>query len=152
MRDPDYLPEEKREKTEHKARPLSQQKTKFTKLVREKSLTALKHLAYDDLESFLAQFAQNDTEGNAWTRARLDPIIDSYFDEEHHSMRLDPEARNTKHTQIDDSTENNQWKVTQIICDPDEKNDWAITFLVDLEASDQLEMPVFTLESLKSIH
>ena len=152
MRDPDYVPEEKREKTERQLRPLSQQKTKFTKLVREKSLVALKHLAYDDIDTFLAQFKQNDIQGNAWTRSRLDPAIDAYFDEGHYSMRLDPEARNVKHTQIDESAGDKQWKVTQIICDPDDKNDWAFTVLVDLEASDQQETPVFVLDSLKSIH
>jgi hypothetical protein len=138
-------------KNEAAERPLTQQKKKFTKLVREKSLTALKHLSYDDIPSFLAQFEQNDSDGVAWTSGRLDPLIDAYFDAEHHSIRLDPEARNMKHTQIDQSSDKNHWKVTQILCDPDEKNDWVISIKVDLDASNIQKTPVFQLENLSII-
>lgn len=151
MQNPNYLEEKEAKQKEAAQRPLTQQTKKFTKLVREKSLTALKHLSYDDIPSFLQQFQSTDSEGVAWTSARLDPLIDGYFDAEHHSIRLDPEARNVKHTQIDQSSDKNHWKVTQILCDPDEKNDWSITIKVDLDASNLEKTPVFQLENLSSI-
>lgn len=151
MRNPDFLEEREAKEKEAAERPLTQQKKKFAKLVREKSLTALKHLSYDDIPTFLEQFQRDDSTGTAWTQARLDPSIDAYFDSEHYSIRLDPDARNIKYTQIDDSFGPKHWKVTQIICDPDEKNDWALTFLVDLDASNSQKTPIFQLESLSNI-
>lgn len=151
MRNPDYLEEKEAKQKEAAERPLSQQKKKFTKLVREKSLTALKHLSYDDVPAFLEQFEKTDSDGIAWTASRLNPLIDGYFNTEHHSIRLDPEARNRKHTQIDQSSDPKHWKVTQIVCDPDEKNDWSISFKVDINASNIQKTPVFQLDDLASI-
>jgi superfamily II RNA helicase len=151
MRNPDFLEEKEAKQKEAAERPLTHQKKKFIKLVREKSLTALKHLSYDDIPAFLQQFQPNDPEGVAWTTNRLNPIIDAYFDSEHHSIRLDPEARNMKHTQIDQSSDKNHWQVTQILCDPDEQNDWSISFKVDLNASNLQKIPVFQLENLSAI-
>jgi len=150
LKNPDYLKEKESQKEESKKRPLTQQGNKFEKLVREVSLNALKDLAYDNIEQFLTFFEANSSDGNVWNFKRIDPDIDRYFDT-HHSIRLDPEARNTKHTQIDKSHSSSSWKVSQIICDPDEKNDWAISFIVKLPESDIQEKPVLTLESFCEI-
>ncbi|MFC5050139.1 DEAD/DEAH box helicase [Rubritalea spongiae] len=150
MRNPDYLVEKEAKQKEAAERPLTQQKKKFTKLVREKSLNALKHLAYDEIDLFLAEFQANDSQGESWNFDRIDPEIDAYFDT-HHSIRLDPAARNARNTQIEETPDKNYWKVTQILCDPDEKNDWAYTALVDLNASNIQKAPVLLLENLTSV-
>jgi superfamily II RNA helicase len=150
MRNPDYLVEKEAKQKEAAERPLTQQKKKFTKLVREKSLNALKFLAYDEIDNFLTEFQPNDPDGSPWNFDRIDPDIDAYFDN-HHSIRLDPAARNFRNTQIEETADKKHWKVTQILCDPDEKNDWAFTFLVDLEASNQQKTPAFLLENLTSV-
>ncbi|MGJ8671464.1 DEAD/DEAH box helicase [Rubritalea sp.] len=150
MRNPDYLLEKEAKQKEAAERPLTQQKKKFTKLVREKSLDALKLLAHDEIALFLAEFQPHDPHGEAWNFNRLDPDIDAYFDN-HHSIRLDPAARNARNTQIEETADKKHWKVTQILSDPDEKNDWAFTFLVDLNASNTEKAPVFLLENLTSV-
>lgn len=150
MQNPNFLEEKKAKAAEAANKPLSQQKAKLTKLVREKVLTALKHLAYDEIDAFLAQFETHDPNSIPWNIDRLDPAIDQYFDQ-HHSMRLDPAARTNKNTIIKKLDDAKSWQITQIICDPDEKNDWAFTCLLDLEKSDSESSPQLILEALQEI-
>ncbi|MFD2159502.1 DEAD/DEAH box helicase [Rubritalea tangerina] len=150
MRNPKYLEQKQAKQQERAAQPLTQNKKKFTKLVRQKSLDALKFLAFDDIDAFLSQFSPESPDGSPWSFNRIDPHIDAYF-ENHHSIRLDPAARNLSNTIIRESSDTHTWQVTQILCDPDEKNDWAFVFNVDLNASNIQKTPIIQLEKLTSI-
>jgi len=150
LQNPNYLIEKEEQQKLVAERPITQQTKKFFKLVRNSSLDALKHLAYDNITEFLARFEKNDSQGKPWSCDRIDPDIDLYFDN-HHTIKLDPEARNLKYTIIKKDYTPHQWHVTQVVCDIDDKNDWAITYTVDLNLSDKEKRPVMTLESFSSI-
>jgi superfamily II RNA helicase len=152
--DPDYVPKEKPTTSQSpvkRTRPLSQQTKTFTRLVRNEVFTAVKHLSHDNLSAFLEMFTDN-TE-NPWTTTRLDPLLDTYF-QDHLRIRLDPEARNTKHCQIKplpNAPDGPQWLIHQTLCDPDNLNDWELVITVDLNASDAENRPILLLENLSPI-
>ncbi len=85
--------------------------------------------------------------GNAdslWTEERLRNTLGAYL-ADHHEIRLDPEARNLRHTYVTKSPEKNFWKVEQMLVDPEDTNDWALEFDVDLAASRLRGEPVMRL-------
>ena len=155
MRDPDYIPAEERKAQQKQTsnHPFTHDKKNLTKLVREKLFTTVKYLAHDNLTELIALYQPNDPEGTPWTVARLDPILDDYFDT-HHIIRLDPEARNKKYFSLQDAkdaTNPNLLKVTQTICDTDLLNDWSITAYLDIEATNKEEVPVLILEFIGTV-
>ena len=62
--------------------------------------------------------------------------LDDYYDE-HEYVNIDAEARSPKLFMLDDTHERDEhtWKVRQIIDDSDGDHDWAITGVVDLDAT-----------------
>lgn len=62
--------------------------------------------------------------------------LDDYYDE-HEYVNVDAEARSPKLFMLDDTHEHDEhtWKVRQIIDDSDGDHDWAITGVVDLDAT-----------------
>ena len=149
LRNPDYVPAEQQPATPSE-RPFTHDKKELTKQLHNKVFTAVKHLSHDNLTEFFEQFEKCDSQGMAWTSQRIDPAIDLYFDG-HFNIRLDPEARNSKHCQIDQNGEPTDWKVTQTICDEDALNDWALEIRLDLKLSDARSEPVLILESFGAI-
>ena len=147
LQNPNYLVEKEAQQKEIAQVPLSKRKKKLQQLIKEASLQALKLLAYDDIDSFLKLFEPLDSEGQAWNITRIDPLIDIYFDS-HHKIRLDPDARNQKHSILKQDYAPNLWHMTQIICDTEDKNDWIFSFTIDLKKSDAQQVPVLTLQHL----
>ena len=150
MRNPDYVPAEKRAPSPERQKPFTQDKLKFTRLVRNDVFTAVKHLSHDNIASFLECFEANRDQETPWTAARIDDLLNDYYNGRLR-IRLDPDARNNKNCQIEKLTETNQWRVKQTLCDPDEKNDWELIVLVDLPQSDERKEPVISLEKLGPI-
>jgi superfamily II RNA helicase len=70
---------------------------------------------------------------------------------EHHALRLDPEARNLRHTHVIPSDDGLTWKVEQMLVDVEGLNDWVLEIEVDLEASRKEEEPVLRLVRLESL-
>jgi hypothetical protein len=68
-----------------------------------------------------------------WDADRWQEAIEDYFSE-YDSIGIGPEARGPALLQI--TKEPGQWLVRQVIDDPEGDHDWAITAVVDLEASD----------------
>ena len=68
----------------------------------------------------------------------------------HARIRLDPEARNLRHTYITPSEDRQTWRVQQMLIDPDELNDWVAEFDVDLGKSRTAGEPVLRLAKLGS--
>jgi hypothetical protein len=69
-----------------------------------------------------------------WSNERLLQQLNTYH-AARHQIRLDPEARNARHTLID----------------PDDLNDWSLHLTLDFEKSNETRTPVLYLESIASI-
>ena len=69
-----------------------------------------------------------------WTAAQLRDAVEPYY-QDHRQIRLDPEARNLKHTLVVFAEDRKSWTVHQTLVDPDGHNDWSADVTVDLEAS-----------------
>ena len=50
-------------------------------------------------------------------------------------LRLDPEARNLRHTYVEPAEDRTTWRVQQMLVDPEGLNDWVAELEVDLAAS-----------------
>lgn len=70
---------------------------------------------------------------------------------EHGGLRLDPEARNLRHTHVEPSDDRARWRVQQMLVDPEGLNDWVLELDVDLAASRELGEPVLKLLRLGSL-
>ena len=143
MKDPDYVKPEDRETPAVKEKPITQDKARFSRLVHHDIFTAVKHLAADNLAGFLEVFEPS----SEWNAARVDEALESYYDGRMR-IRLDPEARNKKNTHTEVLQEIGQWRINQTLCDPDEKNDWTLSLLIDLKRSDEAKAPIIHLEDL----
>jgi hypothetical protein len=63
-------------------------------------------------------------------------------------LRFDPEARNAKHFRVKEDERTRTWRIEQTLVDPEDQNDWFVTFTVDLDASDAAGAPVLRWLSL----
>ncbi len=106
----------------------------------------VKAFAEGNTAAILSQIEPNDPDGASWTAARIEKLLDNYFTEHTH-IRLDPEARATKHTRITEESPR-RWTYEQILVDPEELNDWSINLVIDLEKSDTEARPVLILANL----
>ena len=91
---------------------------------------------------------ENDTQ--PWTVQRLEQAIDAYY-VEHERICLDPNARNLRHTYVLPSEDKRRWRVQQVFVDPEEHNDWAAEFVVDLAQSRLCGEPVLRFLRIASI-
>ena len=83
-------------------------------------------------------------DADAWTPERLRSALEDYR-VDHEGVRLDPEARNLRHTHVDPSDDRRTWRVQQVLVDPELHNDWMAEFEVDLAASREANQPVLWL-------
>jgi hypothetical protein len=88
--------------------------------------------------------------GEAWTPTRLRAALEAYT-AEHGRLRLDPEARNLRHTHVEVSDREDRWRVEQMLVDPEMLNDWVAEFDVDLAASREARQPLVRLVRLGSL-
>ncbi|MDA1091835.1 MAG: DUF3516 domain-containing protein [Acidobacteria bacterium] len=85
-----------------------------------------------------------------WTTARL-AHSRAAFTEEHGGLRLDPEARNLRHTHIQVSDDGTTWHVEQMLIDAEALNDWVARCDVHLAPSREAGAPVISLRRLESV-
>lgn len=130
LRDPDFVPNETATGLPEKAIPMTRNREAFTRLVRAKVFDVVKALSRGDGET-----AAGIIQGSP-TGPELKFLMDGYF-EEHRLIRLDPEARNTKHCYLTVDENGKRWKVEQVLVDADEWNDWSVRVEVDLAACDE---------------
>ncbi len=149
LRDPDYVPEEERPAPERRAVAFTRNRPAFLRSLRNAVFQVVKDLSNDHLAGVLEGIEPADSAGNAWNRARLDPLLDAYF-ATHTRIRVDPAARAAGNTLVSE-TGPRVWSVEQILVDPDELNDWLLRFTVDLERCDEAGAVVLTLEDLGAI-
>jgi len=151
LRNPDYTPDKTTPPKSQKTAPITADKKIFTRLIRLTTLDFLKHLAHKNWADALALVHPESPSREPWTTVKIETIITTY-QETHDRIRLDPEARNARHTHIDDQHANDQWRIAQTLIDPGELNDWTVCFIIDLPKSKETGKPVLLLESIAPIH
>ncbi len=105
----------------------------------------------EDFEQALGSLATlTDSEGELWSAEKLHQRLDAYH-AEHKYVRLDPEARNARHTYVIPSEDKKSWRVQQILVDPEAHNDWILEFHIDLSASREKKEPVMQLRRIGGV-
>jgi hypothetical protein len=94
--------------------------------------------------------AADDGDGAVWSAERLGAAREAYR-LEHAGVRLDPEARNLRHTHVRPSDDGGRWVVQQTLVDPEGFNDWILELEADLAASRAAGEPVLRLRRIGSL-
>lgn len=150
LQNPDAVPE-KSETAEKIAEfrnriPYTKDRAAFTRHLRNHLLTLVTALARGQEETALSLVEPADSEGNPWSVEKLRRLLGNYH-ATHEMIRLDPEARNARHTHLADDGVT----VHQTLIDPDDLNDWSVRLTLDRAKSDELRTPVLVLEGLEGI-
>jgi superfamily II RNA helicase len=123
----------------------------FTASIRARLFAFLRDWSIERDESALEGIdAPDDADGRPWTPGRLREAREAYRTE-HAPMRLDPEARNLRHTHVAPSDDGARWIVQQTLIDPDGHNDWILEVEADLAASRAAAEPVLRLRRISSL-
>jgi len=156
MRDPNYLPRAEAKElrppgAEEADKDITRDMKGFTAAIRNQVFSFLRGLVNEDYEQALTHLSSpNDLQGQPWTPARLNALLESYY-ADHERICLDPNARNVRHTYVIPSEDKKTWRVQQMLVDPQEHNDWAAEFEVDLAESRKAEVPVMSLARIGSL-
>jgi superfamily II RNA helicase len=156
MRDPDYRPRgaggvELRPPRPEEAPDVTRDTKAFTAAVRTRIFAFLRAWSIGEDEAALdAIDSETDGGGEPWTKECLRAAREAYR-VEHEGLRLDPEARNVRHTHIQRSDDGTTWRVQQMLVDPEGLNDWVAELEVDLAASREAGEPVLQLRRLDSL-
>ncbi len=142
LRNPD-LTSEKKPAAEKKAIPYTRNKTALTKATRTAILNFVKLLSQNNPTQALQEIPSE-----ALAPADLTTLLNAHY-ETHGLIRLDPEARNQKHTHIEQIPDKKIWRIHQTLIDQEDLNDHTATFELDLEKSDTASAPVLTLIALQ---
>ncbi len=137
MRDPDYQPlvgagsramDMRPPGEAAEARDITRDAKVFTAAIRTRVFTFLRAWSTGDPGASLGALGvPNDAAGEAWTEERLRAAFDEYR-AGHQRLRLDPEARNTRHTYVTPSNDGEVWRVQQMLVDPEMTNDWVAEY------------------------
>ena len=126
--------------------PYTRDKQAFQRHLRNHVLTLVTALSRYDTEAALSLIAHHDSDGKLWSNERLLQQLNTYHDARH-QIRLDPEARNARHTHLS----SDGLTIHQTLIDPDDLNDWSLHLTLDLEKSNEQRTPVIHLESIAPI-
>jgi superfamily II RNA helicase len=123
----------------------------FTAAIRTRVFAFLRAWSIrDDAAALAALDASVDEQGQQWTVERLRALREEHV-LEHRALRLDPEARNLRHTSVAPSPDGSSWRVQQMLIDPEGLNDWVLELDVDLASSRAAEAPVIQLVRLGTL-
>ena len=153
MRDPHYkargeAPEARPPGAEEAALDITRDTKNFTATLRTHVFAFLRAFANTDFDAALAALPDPaDAEGQPWTAARLQEAYDAYH-ANHEYLRLDPEARNVRHTHVKVADDRQSWTLDQMLIDPEEHNDWVASWHVDITASRAKQEPAFRLRRI----
>jgi hypothetical protein len=126
--------------------PYTRDKQAFTRHLRNHVLTLVTALSRYDTEAALSLIAHHDSDGKLWSNERLLQQLNTYHDARH-QIRLDPEARNARHTHLSEDG----LTIHQTLIDPDDLNDWSLHLTLDAEKSNEARTPVLHLEAIAPI-
>jgi hypothetical protein len=116
-------------------RAISRDRAAFTRLVRGVVFDFLKRLWQGD-EAGALEIAAKAEEAEGSPGQRIEA-----FRQARGLLRFDPEARNAKHFHVKEDEAKRTWRVHQTLVDAEERNDWGVSFEVDLDASDAAGAP-----------
>jgi hypothetical protein len=160
MKDPNYRPFEAQIRRGQELRPpgaaeaeadCTRDTKRFTAAIRTRVFTFLRAWSIGDFAAALSAIdVHTDDLDEAWTPERLQGVLEGYR-AEHGQLRLDPEARNLRHTHISPAPEAEKWRVEQVLVDPEMHNDWVADFEVDLAASREARQPVLRLTRIGAL-
>jgi superfamily II RNA helicase len=146
MRDPTYKPVERGEMRPGLAQEppdITRDARAFTAAIRARAFAFLRAWSSGRDETALEGLdAAIDADGQPWTLERLRAAREAHR-VEHGSLRLDPEARNLRHTHVERSEAS--WRVQQMLIDTEEANDWVLELGVDLASSRAVGEPILQL-------
>ncbi len=157
MKDPGYqpfqtpgrkAPELRPPGAEEAERDITRDARRFTAAIRTRIFTFLRAWSTLALDAALGALDDPlDAEDQPWSSERLKVAWAAYLPE-HGRLRLDPEARNLRHTHVDSSREPDNWSVEQMLVDPEMLNDWVAEFEIALSSSREAGRPVVRLRRL----
>jgi hypothetical protein len=148
MRNPSYVPTEAKPSEDRKPVRFTRNRPAFLRALRTAIFDLIKAMSQENGGAILRCVEPADLEGTPWNQTRVDAFFDEYFID-HQRIRLDPEARASKHTRIIED-DPRKWLIEQVIVDPDELNDWVVKLLLDLDQCDAANKIVLTLCSIES--
>jgi hypothetical protein len=117
----------------------------FKVLVRRAMFELVRALARKDWAAAAAMVSSLPDE-EAWTAERFAREVEAFF-AEHSAIRLDPTARAPENTRVTDRRRDD-WDVSQVLCDPEEDNDWMLSCVVDLDASNRDGRPSIAMRAI----
>jgi superfamily II RNA helicase len=156
MRDAGYRPAEAGEAEERPRRPeeppdVTRDARAFTAAIRARVFSFLRAWSIGRDEAALDELdSRDDADGEPWTPARLRAAREAHR-VEHAGLRLDPEARNLRHTSAQPSEDGATWRVQQMLVDSEGLNDWVMELDVDLAASRAAGEPIVRLLRVGSL-
>jgi superfamily II RNA helicase len=154
MRDPGYRPQAAGEETRPpgaEAPDVTRDTRAFTAAIRTRIFAFLRSWSTGAYEAALESIdSPKDADGEPWTPERLGAAREAYL-LDHGRLRLDPEARNLRHTYVEPAGEGSRWRVQQMLVDTEAQNDWVAELDVDLAASREAGEPVLKLRRLGSL-
>ena len=160
MRDPNYQPFARATSGGAELRPpgaeeleadVTRDAKTFTVAIRNRVFTFLRAWSSGDTAAALAVLdTLQDGNGTDWTAERLKQAWEGYR-AEHQRLRLDPEARNLRHTHVEPTPGGQTLRVQQMLIDPEMENYWVAEFDIDLAESRAAGLPVIGLGRLGSL-
>ncbi len=156
MRDPNWKPgteqpEVRPPGAEEALRDITRDPKTFTAAIRNRIFSFLSEVIRGDFEAALTVIPSSDgAEGEPWTAERLRQISTEYH-AHHGRIRLDPEARNLRHTYITPSDDKTRWRIQQMLIDPADANDWVAEFEANLALSRSSGEPALRLLKFGSL-
>ncbi len=157
MKDPAYVPlagPEMRPARPEGPADVTQDAKAFTAAIRTRVFAFLRAWSNGDDEAALAAVeSPADADGVAWTASRLKAAREEHRALHPAGIRLDPEARNLRHTHVAVQPPDapDTWRVEQMLIDAEGDNDWCAAFDVDLTASRATGEPVLRLARLGTL-
>ncbi len=123
----------------------------FTAAIRTRLFAFLRAWSIGRDDDALATIdAPADGDGVPWTAERLRSAREAHR-AERHGLRLDPEARNLRHTVVTPAPDGRAWRVEQMLVDTEGANDWVLEVAVDLAGSRDAGTPILELVRLGSL-
>jgi hypothetical protein len=116
----------------------------FTTMVRNAVWKIVRFLAFKQYAR-AAEALSEASEANDWTAERFAEALAPYWSE-YDAIQIGPDARSSAQLKIE--RRDDDWKLTQILLDPDDHRSWHMQFRIDLGASRDASAPVLTLLSV----